>query len=193
MDGLTLHDLAEDVAMCIRRLCDRPVVILGHAFGNFVARAVATDHPDLVKAVVLASAGASKVPEDIAKTPFVAGDTSAPEPERLAALRKGFFAPNHDARIWLRGWYPATLKMQHESVERSQLSEFWACGTVPLLQVIGEYDPFSPKEYRNEMREQLGSRVTISIVEDASHALFPEQPDTVAEAVLGWAARYQGS
>jgi hypothetical protein len=28
--------------------------------------------------------------------PFIVGDTSAPETDRLAAARKAFFAPNHD-------------------------------------------------------------------------------------------------
>ena len=33
MRGLTLHDLADDVAMCLRALADRSVVMLGQAFG----------------------------------------------------------------------------------------------------------------------------------------------------------------
>ena len=168
-----------------------PVVILGHAFGNILARVVTTDHPDLVKAVVLAAAEASKVPEDIGKTPFTAGDPSLPKSERLAVLRKAFFAPNHDASVWLEGWYPATLKMQHEAAKKSGLRESWACGNVPLLQLIAEYDPFIPKPFWSEMQDEFGDRVTVSILKDASHALFPEQPAAVAEAVLSWAAKYR--
>ena len=187
MTGLTLHDLADDVAMCIRQMSDGPVVMLGHAFGNVLARVVTTDHPDLVRAVVLAAAEGSKVPEDVSKTPFVAADPSAPEADRLAALRKAFFAPSHDARPWLAGWYPETLAMEREAVKASGIEDSWACGTVPLLQIIPEYDPFIPEPYWHELRHQLGDRVTTVVVEDASHALFPEQPDAVAEAVLPWA------
>ncbi len=61
MDGQSLHDLAGDVALCIRSLCQHPVVLLGHAFGNVFARVVTTDHPDLVKAVVLTAAEAALV------------------------------------------------------------------------------------------------------------------------------------
>ena len=147
MTGLTLHDLANDVALSIRSLGDSPVVLLGHAFGNVLARMVTTDHPEIVKAVILAAAQGSAVPEDIGKTPFIAGDTSAPEPDRLAALRKGFFAPNHDASIWLGGWYPATLKMQRAALKAVPLSDYWACGHVPLLELIPAYDPFKPKPY----------------------------------------------
>jgi hypothetical protein len=84
---------------------------------------VTTDHPDMVKAVTLAAAQGSEVPEDIGKTPFIVGDTFAPEADRIAALRKAFFAPNHDATIWLDGWYPATLKMQRSALKAVSLSD----------------------------------------------------------------------
>ena len=190
MTGQTLHDLANDVAMCIRALGGGRAVMLGQAFGNVLARVVTTDHPELVTAVVLAAAEASKVPEDVGNTPFIAGDPTKPAAERLAALRKGFFAPNHDAGIWLDGWYPDTLAMEHEAAKASGLKDSWACGTVPLLQVMGDHDPFIPKPYWNEMRDEFGDRITVAIVKDASHALFPEQPDAVAAAVLPWAERF---
>jgi pimeloyl-ACP methyl ester carboxylesterase len=47
-----MHDLANDVAFSIRSVSDGPAVLLGHAFGNMLARMVTTDHPDLVKAVI---------------------------------------------------------------------------------------------------------------------------------------------
>ena len=191
MTGLTLHDLANDVADCIKALGNSSAVILGHAFGNVLARVVTTDHPSLVTAVILAAAEGSTVPEDIGKTPFIAGDPSAPEADRLAALRKAFFAPGHDASIWLSGWYPETLKAQHEAAKATGVKESWACGSVPLLQLIAEHDPFIPRPYWHEMHEQFGDRVTVSVIKDASHALFPEQPDTGAEAVLNWSEKYR--
>ena len=191
MANQSLHDLAGDVALCIRHLCTGPVVLLGHAFGNILARVVTTDFPELVTAAILAAAEASKVPEEVSKTPFIAGDLAAPESKRLDALGKAFFAPNHDPTIWLKGWYPATLKMQHEAAKRTGLQESWGCGNVPLLQLIGDYDPFNPKPYWNEMHDQFGDRVTVRVVKDASHALFPEQPALVADAILPWADKHK--
>ena len=39
--GLTLHDLADDLAGLIRELGDRPAALLGHAFGSRVVRCLA--------------------------------------------------------------------------------------------------------------------------------------------------------
>ncbi len=190
MTGVTLHDLADDVAAVVRALGGGRAVLLGHAFGHAVSRMVATDHPDLVTAVILAASQASKVPPDIAGTPLLAGNLSRPEAERLEALRRAFFAPGHDARPWLAGWYPATLRMQHEAAQAVPLSAYWACGQAPMLEVFGALDPFKPQPYWRELSDQFGDRVTSVRIEDASHALFPEQPDRVAQAILPFLARH---
>jgi pimeloyl-ACP methyl ester carboxylesterase len=47
-------------------------------------------------------------------------------------------------------------------------------------------DFIKPRPYWHELRDQLGERVTTEIVPDASHALFPEQPDKVVDLVIPW-------
>jgi pimeloyl-ACP methyl ester carboxylesterase len=37
-----------------------------------------------------------------------------------------------------------------------------------------------------DLQSRLGPRVTSTVIEDASHALFPEQPTAVARAVIGY-------
>ncbi len=135
MQGADLSALARDVSAVIRRLARGRAVVLGHAFGNQVARALGTEHGDLVSAVVLAMASARHVAADVNETPFVAGDPSRPEAERLAALGRAFFAPGHDARAWLSGWYPETLAMQRAAVKASDMESFWASGTAPVLEI----------------------------------------------------------
>jgi pimeloyl-ACP methyl ester carboxylesterase len=191
MTGVDLRALSDDVALCIRRLGSGAALVLGHAFGHAVALMTATDHPEFVKAVIVAASQASRVPRDIARTPFVAGDICAAEADRLAALRKAFFAPGHDARSWLEGWYPATLKMQHEAAQTVTRSDYWARDDVPVLELIGADDPWKPKQYWGELRNEFGERVTSAVIRDASHALFPEQPDAIARAVLPWVASYR--
>src|SRR5262249_38760817 len=52
LEGITLHDLARDVATVIERENTGPAVIVGHAYGNWVARMTAVDYPKLVRGVV---------------------------------------------------------------------------------------------------------------------------------------------
>jgi hypothetical protein len=148
---------------------------------------LAVDSPKLAW-VTLASAQAKVVPPEIAKTPGEACDLAASKESRLAALRLGFFAPDHDASGWLDGWYPATFKMQAESVgpHGTGLSEYWTAGTAPLFEVIPDHDPFKPHAAWPELREQFGERVSTVVIGDASHALFPEQPLAVADVVIPW-------
>ena len=62
LDGITLHDLARDIAAVIETLCDGPVVVIGHAFGNRIARCLAADRPALVDLVVLLSSSGKVQP-----------------------------------------------------------------------------------------------------------------------------------
>lgn len=191
MLGVDFPALANDVARVITRLAGGRAVVLGHAFGNFVARVLAAEHPRLVSAVILAAASASRVAYNVNETPFIAGDPTRPESERLAALRKAFFAPGHDARSGLSGWYPKTLAMQRAAVKATAIGKYWSSGDAPLLEIIPRCDPFKPQFCWRELSDQLGDRVTAALIEDAAHALFPEQPDRVAQAVLPWIASFR--
>lgn len=127
---------------------------------------VATQHPEMVKAVVFAASQASKVPPDITQAPFIAGDLTRPESERLAVLRKAFFAPGHDGPQWLGGWHPDTLRMQREAAAAVPRSDYVGCGTAMVLEVFGAADPFKPKECWHKLRETLGDRVETIVIEN---------------------------
>ena len=60
MRDITLHDFARDIAAVIRHY-GGPAVIVGHAYGNWVARMTAVDHPQLVRGVVIAAAASKTV------------------------------------------------------------------------------------------------------------------------------------
>jgi pimeloyl-ACP methyl ester carboxylesterase len=57
LDGITVHDLAADVAGVLEALDCGPAHLVGHAFGNRVARCLAADRPSLVRSVTLLAAG----------------------------------------------------------------------------------------------------------------------------------------
>jgi pimeloyl-ACP methyl ester carboxylesterase len=182
----SLQDMANEVAEVIQQLAGGSAAVLGHAFGNGVARLLAASHGEAVKGTILAAASGSGVSKEVSETPFIAGNLSLPEQDRLAALSLAFFAPHHDARQWLTGWYPETLHMQKIAVQAVNPADFGRAGTAPILQIIAESDPWNPYSSWRELRELCGDRVTARIVADASHALFPEQTPIVAEIVIAW-------
>ena len=186
MTGVGFDDMAHDIAAVIGALADGPAVVLGHTFGNFVARATAVHHRDKVAAVILAAASGKTVAPEINSAPMRAGDLSLPDHERLAALRLAFFAPGHDASIWLSGWYPDTLAMQVDCVRHADVARYRGAGSAPVFEVIAALDPFHQRNEWADLRTRYGDRITSAVIDDASHALFPEQPGAVAAAITSY-------
>lgn len=186
MDGLTLHDFAADIAAVIRNQNAGPAVIVGHAFGNWVARMTAVDFPALVRGVVIVAAAAKDYPAGLAEDVTRSADTALGDAPRLSALRRAFFAPGHDARAWLGGWYPAVSDSQHRAGKATRQEEWWSAGSAPVLDLQAALDPFKPRAAMHEIPQELGARASVQVIADASHALIPEQPAAVIAALLGW-------
>jgi len=189
MKGLTLHDFARDVAAVIEHAGGGPAVVVGHAFGNWIARMTAVDHPRLVRGVAILAAAAKTYPKALSEAVTKSADLTLPDAERLKYLRSTFFAPGSDANAWLKGWYPEVNASQFAAGRATRQEEWWSAGEAPLLDLQAEKDPFKPRTATNELREEFGERVTIVVIPDASHALIPEQPAAVVAAILAWIRR----
>ena len=185
MQGLTLHDFARDVAAAIER-AGGPAIVVGHAFGNWVARMTAADHPKRVRGVAILAAAAKKYPPELAEAVTKCADTSLPDGERLKYLEFAFFAPGHDASAWLEGFHPEVNASQRAAGLATPQEAWWGAGAAPLLDLQAEHDAFRPRETVNDLREELGERVTVSVIREAGHALVPEQPGAVVAALLAW-------
>jgi pimeloyl-ACP methyl ester carboxylesterase len=187
MDGLTLHDYAGDVAMVIERLAGGSAFVLGHAFGQWIGRCLACDHPRLVRGVILAAAAARSVNPALRDELAKCSDTSLPDAERLAALQVAFFAPGHDPASWLFNWHPVAAKSQRAASAATKQDDWWTAGSAPVLDLQAAFDPWRPASTRDSIRADLGAqRVTVVVIPDASHALIPEQPEAVVRAVRDW-------
>lgn len=186
MTNITLHDLARDIAEVIEKFGAGRAVIVGHAYGNWVARMTAADHPKLVRGVVIAAAAAKQYAPELTTAVTDAGNLSLSDEKRLAALRFAFFAPGNDPSAWLHGWHPEIRNIQRAAVAAVSQDEWWAGGTAPLLDLQAAQDPFKPESKRNEMKDEFGERVSIVVIPNASHALIPEQPKAVVEALTTW-------
>jgi pimeloyl-ACP methyl ester carboxylesterase len=187
-----LHDYAEDVARVIAHENKGPAIVLGHAYGNWVARAVAADHPALVRGVVIAAAASRKFDPRLRGYIDKCEDASLPEAERLHYLRMTFFAAGSDPKPWLQGWYPQAKVLQRSASAATATDSYRGAGHAPMLDLIGADDPFRLPATFNENRMEFGERVSIAVIPNASHALIPEQPAAVAAAVLSWISSLSG-
>ena len=187
MEELTLNDLAQDVALVIERLGGGPAVVAGHAFGHFVARVADLNHPALVRGVAVLAGAARSYPLALTAALDLAADSARPREERLAALRLAFFAPGHDASVWLDGWHPALRDIYRQAAATPPKAAWWPVSHAPVLDLQAACDPWRPAASRLELQDALGSRVTVQVIEQASHALLPEQPAAVAAALTTWA------
>ena len=183
---ISLHDFARDVAEVVKVLGDGRAVVVGHAYGNFVARMTATDHPALVRGVVIAAAAAKQYDPKLRAEIDKAADATLAESARLAALRVAFFAPGNDPRSWLGGWHPHVRQAQRDAADAVPQAEWWAGGTAPMLELQADQDPFKTPDKRMEMKNEFGDRVSVVVIQGASHALFPEQPRAVVDALAQW-------
>ncbi len=187
LDEVSMADLADDVAAVVTALGSAPATLVGHAFGNRVARLVAARHPDLVDGVVLLACGGRVPPAHehglALRRVF---DTEASPEEHLAAVDTAFFAQGNDASVWEGGWHPEVARAQGRAATDADLESWWEAGSAEVLVVQPADDVIALPANAHDIVERLGGRAALVTVPDAGHALLPEQPEAVAGAVLGW-------
>jgi pimeloyl-ACP methyl ester carboxylesterase len=189
MAGIDLHDYAGDVAAAIEHAASGSAFVVGHAFGNRVARLLATVRPDLVRAVslVAANVGRDPSPPNVRAAIRNSADPSLPDAERLAALQFAFFAPGNDATSWLRGWHPDVLAAERIAGDKTSREEDYAAGNAPVLYLQPDHDPLAHVDNAQEYRRTLGDRVTVVVIPQASHAAVAEQPAFIADELINYA------
>jgi pimeloyl-ACP methyl ester carboxylesterase len=184
---ISLHDLAMDAATVIEALKGQPAFVIGHAFGNRVARMLAAKRPELVRAVVLLAAGGKAPMEPVIRDSLTKSfDLEMPEAERLEHVRRAFFAPGNDPSVWRGGWYPEVATAQGAATQATKLQDWWSGGKVPILVVQPLKDTVATPVNARMLKEEFGDRVTVVDIADAGHALLPEQPEAVARAVINY-------
>jgi pimeloyl-ACP methyl ester carboxylesterase len=184
--GLTLQTLAADVAHVIKQLGGGRAIVAGHAYGHYVARVTDLQHPANVRGVVLLAAAAREPLVELSASLDIAADNTRPEAERLKHLRQAFFAPGNDASVWLEGWYPQWRALYRLAAASPSKAHWWETTHSPILEVQGAQDPWRPPASRLELQDKLGDTVSLCLINDASHALIPEQPEQVIAAIVGW-------
>ena len=189
MTGIDLADLAGDIGAVIEHDRNGSAFVVGHAFGNRVARMLATDRPDLVRAVslVAANVGHAPSPSVVREAIKASANPALPDADRLKALQFAFFAPGNDARSWLMGWHPEVLAAQRLAGDRTSRQTDYAAGTATIFYLQPDHDPLAHVEDADEFRRALGDRVTVVIIPNSSHAAIAEQPEFISDALIAYA------
>lgn len=188
-DGVTLHDMAADIAAVLEHLATGPALVAGHAAGNWVARMLGHDHPALVRGIaMLAAVTGTEVDPAISRAITSSFDLSLPDEDRLRYLQRAYFAPGHDASVWLAGWHPDVARAQRAARAATQDRDWLrAAETTPLLYLAAAEDAIAPPPSEAEVQAALGPLARRAVVERAGHALLPEQPAAVAAALIAFA------
>jgi pimeloyl-ACP methyl ester carboxylesterase len=185
--NLTLMDLAGDVGLVIQQLGGAAVVI-GHAFGQRVVRALAVEQPEQVKGIVMLAAGGMVPIPKAARTALEGCFITTNAVEHLDCVRRAFFAPGNDPTVWRDGWFPEVARLQNAADKATPVASWWHGGVAPILVVQGMQDAVALPENGRLLKSQLGKRVTLVELDGAAHALLPEQPKAIADAVLKFIA-----
>ena len=186
LEGLTLHHLAADIAGVIEALEETSVHVLGHAFGNRIARCLATDRPDLARSVILLAAGglAGPAPETHAPVQRLLHQDIT-QAERLALMQAVYLSPASDPRVLLQvEQWPMVAAAQIAASQATPIEDWWEGGTAPLLIVQGLDDRRAVPENGRALRDQMGARVRLVEIPQAGHLALLEQPQAIAEAVM---------
>jgi pimeloyl-ACP methyl ester carboxylesterase len=186
-EGLTLWDYADDLAAVVHALSPRPAVIVGHAFGNRVARATAVRHPELVSRLVLLAAGGQVAPTpEVSRALNGVFDPGLSPQAHLQAVRTAFFAAGNDPSVWTEGWYGAVAASQSAAGRRTPNDGWASGGAVPILIIQGAEDAVAPPANATALARDYPGRVTIVIQPGAGHAMLPERPKAIADQLIGY-------
>lgn len=190
VDDLTLDELADDVAAVIAALDEAGAVVIGHAFGSRVARAVARRHAPLVHGLVLVSAGGAGGGDTVVMEAFATAiNASIDRDVRRQAAAMTLFAPaNAVPDSWVDGW--STTAMAHLAVAMGAGEDrhWWTGSQFPVLFIHGEYDRMAPLANVRELCSELGDRAELAVM-PAGHALLPEVPRRLMELVVTFTDR----
>src|SRR5215468_732563 len=185
LDGATLHDLAGDVAGVIKAIGCGPAHLVGHAFGNRIARCLAVDQPPLVRSVTLLAAGGLIALSTPIGTHFRnATQAKMNGSDCVTTLGARWLSPASDPKVLKQVECWPAAHIAHLATSRNvPLGYWWSAGTAPLLVIQGLDDEVAPPGNGRALREQWGERVRVVELPHAGHFLLVEQPEAVARAV----------
>jgi pimeloyl-ACP methyl ester carboxylesterase len=84
--------------------------------------------------------------------------------------------------------------MQQQAALKNSPSEKWSAGgQAPIYIIQAAQDVLAPPANAEALQALQPARVEIAILENAGHAMLPEQPDMIAQLVIGRLSRVRST
>jgi pimeloyl-ACP methyl ester carboxylesterase len=148
---------------------------------------LATDRPELVRALVLLGAsGKVTGGQQFADANARAKDPSLPRAERVKAAQLTMVGPGRDPGPWLDNWDERTTRAFLAAAAATPIEEWWTAGRAPVLVVQGLADVMAPPENGRMLVKELGGRGRLVELEGIGHSLNVEAPDEVGRVVVDY-------
>lgn len=196
LDQATIGAMARAVAATIAG----PVVAVGFSLGAIAAAELAVNVPERVAALGLVAFNASAdLPERAAMRPRQQEAVRKGQLEAIVAdeLKPNYLADENrgDPKLlatvmaMARALGPDVFLAQSEALRlRSDLRPELAKLRMPVLLACGSEDRLCPPEWHRRWVDMIGRNASFSEVPGAGHLLPLEQPDALADALIGWLA-----
>jgi pimeloyl-ACP methyl ester carboxylesterase len=191
----TVEDMAAQVAALLAALDEPPANVVGLSLGGCVALALALDHPEYVRSLVLANTFARLRPAGLRGAGRMAARLglllTAPMPRVAAYVARGLFPrpeqqPLYDeavARLGRnpRGSYLAAIR----AIGRFNASHRLAAIRCPTLVVVGDRDQTVPRAAALALHRGIPG-AEFRLITDSGHATPYDQAAAFNEAVLSF-------
>ena len=183
----TLHDLADYVIQSIDTEEITTFHLVGHAFGNRLARMVTTDYPDRVLSLTLLAAGGHvEMERDILQSLIACYDETLSDEMHMHHVSRAFFAEGNDAEVWREGWMPDVMRLQQAALSRVDRTEWWDAVAPRVLAVQALQDVIAPVGNGQKYASDHPAITTLVDIDGAGHAMLPEQPEAISAALISF-------
>lgn len=196
LKNVTFRELAQDVVDVIVEIATIPVLLIGHAGGNRIARMVASMRPDLVRGVVLLAAGGKVRPDEEALTALrrLTMKDYENEKHQLSLTQTALFAPGSEIPDDYWRVSDRSTKFAQAfagALETTSVEEWWAGGQARMLVIQGKQDRIAPVGNGHDLKAQFPERVEVVDLEGAGHALYLEKTSEISHLVVDFAQAVQ--
>ncbi len=201
----TPTNLADDVAVVVRRLAPRASAVIGMSLGGLTSLALASRHPDLVRRLMLVdiTPGVNQTkakavidfvngPQSFASFDELLERTIEHNPTRSeSSLRRGILHNAHPTESGHWEWnydrrsHARSDEATAEPVTMSPLWDQFGALSCPITLVRGSLSPVvDDEDVAEARRRQPGLRV--DIVEGAGHSIQGDRPVELAGLIAEW-------